>query len=327
MIKAKKEILPALYKSPLYVLWDINSNCNHKCIFCYNNCQNHTCSTLPAGKLEIIAEQIIRNEVISVTLSGGEPLLERDIVFRLGRALKGKLWLVLATNGSLIDSKLVRPLSEIFSAIQISLHGVGDELDRLVGVRGAFRKIMDGIKALSDAGFGRVEICFVLTRMNRHLFEPMAEKLISLGNVRRIRVQNFIPSGTGYINKELLFLKPGEVDETIARYKKFMESKGSKIAFIYDDVADELVELGKGNKPNPFLHILPDGRVGVFPHIPVIIGNLRYEPLSAIWESKGAGFFMLNEIQKMLERVTYNSDIGLYETCGIRPWIDKPMVI
>jgi MoaA/NifB/PqqE/SkfB family radical SAM enzyme len=309
------------------VLWDINFNCNHRCVFCYNNCRNHNFSTLSTEKLENIAEQLIKNEVVSVTLGGGEPLLEKDVVFRLGHLLKGKAWLVLATNGSLIDSNLARRLSGIFSAIQVSLHGAGDELDRLVGVRGAFRKTMDGIKALADAGFDRIEICFVLTRMNRHLFEPMAEKLISLDSVRRIRVQNFIPSGTGYINKELLFLKPGEVDETIARYKKILESMGDKIAFIYDDAADEIAELGKGDKPNPFLHILPDGSVGVFPHIPVIIGNLLHEPLGSIWESKGAGFFMLGGIREMLRRVTCNNDIGFFETCGIRPWIDKPMVI
>lgn len=315
------------YKSPLYILWDLSYRCNHKCIFCYNDCQNQVSATLPAGQLEMIAEQIIKNEVLSVTLGGGEPLLEKDTVFRLGRLLKNKVWLTLATNGSLITPSLARPLSEIFSAIQISLHGMEETMDELVGVHGAYKKIIEGVKYLSDIGFKRIEVCFVLTRLNQHFFEPMVEELINIGNIQRIRVQNFIPSGRGYINKELLYLEPDEVSIVIQRYRKFIETKDNKIAFIYDDVADELIELRKGNKPNPFLHIHSDGSVGIFPHIPVILGNLRDEQLRFIWERKGADFFNLDEIRVMLDQVGCNKDIGFYETCGIRPWIDKPVII
>lgn len=282
---------------------------------------------MPPEDLEIIAEQIIENEVISVTIGGGEPLLQKDAVFRLGRMLKNKVWLILATNGALISSSLAEHLAKIFSAIQISLHGMGDAFDELVGVPGAYKRVIGGIEALSNIGFKKIEICFALTRLNQDLFEPLVEELIDLGNIQRIRVQNFIPSGRGYTNRELLYLKPNEVDLILLRYRRFIESKGNKMTLIYDDVADELIELRKGDKPNPFLHIHSSGSVGIFPHIPVILGNLLDESLRSIWERKGADFFNLDEIKMMLDRISCNKDIGFFETRGIRPWIDKPLII
>lgn len=326
VIKAESLRLPKQYKSPLFILWDLSSSCNHKCMFCYNNCFNQADTKLSLKHLEMIAEQIIQNEVVSVAIGGGEPLLQKDAVFHLGRILKNKVWLILATNGTLITSSLAKPLSEMFSAVQISLHGYGDELDELTRVHGTYRKVIHGIESLSCIGFNKIEICFVLTRLNHHLFKPMVEELMDMGNIQRIRVQNLIPSGMGYVYRELLYLEPNEVKAILVEYRKFIESKGNKIAFIYDDVADELAELRKGNKPNPFLHIHSDGNVGVFPHIPVILGNLKDESLQSIWERKGADFFHLNEIKIMLDSIICNKDIGFYETHGIRPWIDKPLI-
>jgi len=328
-INAKKSIVqhrPERYKSPLYVLWDLTYKCNHKCIFCYNNCRHQSVSLLTAQQLDNIANQIVENEVISVTFGGGEPLLETPSVFRLGHIMKDRVWLVLATNGSLITPELARPLAKTFSAIQISLHGFENGFDELVGVPGAFKGIINGIEILGDAGFNRIEICFVLTRQNHQAFEPLVDRMVQLGNVPRIRVQCLIPSGMAYYNQDHLSLTPDEVKMILKRYRNFIEGNG-KIAFIFDDVVDELIDFRDGTAPNPFLHIYPDGRVGIFPHIPVVLGNLVDESLQSIWEQKGADFFRFPQIKDMLNQVKTSDDIGYYSLIDNRPWIDAPIHI
>lgn len=310
------------YKSPLYVLWDLTYKCNHACLFCYNNCPKHDISPLPEEQLDKIAKQMIDNEVISVSYAGGEPLLEKQSVLRLGQTMKDHIWLTLITNGTLITPELARPLSDIFSAIQISLHEVDSGFDHLVGVPGAFERVMNGIKALGDVGYDRIEICFVLTRMNQHAFEPVIDRVGRLCNVSRIRVQNLIPSGKGYANRSSLYMTSEQVMDIIEKYRALVEDK-KDIAFLYDDVADELIYFRDTSAPNPFLHIYPDGNVGVFPHIPVVLGNLVDETLKSIWKRKGSDFFKFPEIRNVLDKVRTNGDLGRYEQIDFRPWIDK----
>ncbi len=310
------------YKSPLYVLWDLTYKCNHSCFFCYNNCPKNTVSSLTNEELDSIAKQMIDNEVISVSYAGGEPLLEKHTVLRLGRAMKEHIWLTLITNGTLITPELARPLSDIFSGIQISLHDVDSGHDHFVGVPGAYERVINGIEALGNVGYDQIEICFVLTKVNQHAFESVIERVSQLGNVARIRVQNFIPSGKGYTNQRLLYMTSEQVMDTVSRYRAFIEGK-KNIAFLYDDVADELIYFRETSAPNPFLHIYPDGSVGVFPHIPVVFGNLVNETLQSIWKRRGSDFFKFPEIRSVLDRVTANDDLGLYDQINFRPWIDK----
>ena len=318
--------LPERYKAPLYVLWDLTYRCNHDCIFCYNNCKNQFTTQLSYSKLKNIANQLIDNEVISVTFGGGEPMLKNTILFQLAKILKGHVWLTLATNGSLLTPKSALKIAENFSAIQISLHGTGINFDNIVRTEGAYKKVIEGLKILRDVGFSQVEIAFVLTKKNVNEFKPLVEQLNSLGNISRIRVQNLIPSGTAFYESKYLYLPPKKVYTIIEQYKNYIETN-SNISFLYDDVIDEIEELTNTSLPNPYLHIFPDGRVSIFPHIPILLGNLNEELLDVIWENKGAGFFRNPMVKKILSSVDSNLNLGFYDLINIRPWIDQPIYI
>lgn len=84
-----------------------------------------------------------------LSLSGGEPLLVRDIAERVRYAKKRIPYVHIVTNGYLLGKDLVEDLAKAgLEEISISIDGVGKDHDNLRGVEGAFEKAISAIANL-----------------------------------------------------------------------------------------------------------------------------------------------------------------------------------
>ena len=63
--------------APLKVQVEMTHNCNSKCLHCYNSrlLEKQQKFVLSKNQIDRIVEQLVINQVPSVTLTGGEPLL------------------------------------------------------------------------------------------------------------------------------------------------------------------------------------------------------------------------------------------------------------
>lgn len=59
-------------KVPNSVCWNITSQCNDNCLFCY---RNRDSKEMDFEKQKIIVEKIADSGIRKVTLAGGEPLM------------------------------------------------------------------------------------------------------------------------------------------------------------------------------------------------------------------------------------------------------------
>lgn len=92
--------------------------------------------------------------VNNVVFTGGEPLLRSDITDLIASVNPDRANAAMFTNGLLLTDDRVRRLREagLFS-LMVSLDDVRpEEHDRLRGVRGGFRKAVEGIRRALDAG-------------------------------------------------------------------------------------------------------------------------------------------------------------------------------
>jgi radical SAM protein with 4Fe4S-binding SPASM domain len=149
------------------VVWTLTRRCNLRCIHCYTDSENVRYEDeLTTDEGFKLLDDIAEFGVPAVLLTGGEPLMRRD-VFDLAEHASGLgLRPVLSTNGTLIDEpNAERIKASGFAYVGISLDGIGDVNDRFRGVEGAFRRAMRGIRNCVGVA-QRVGLRLTLTRHN-----------------------------------------------------------------------------------------------------------------------------------------------------------------
>jgi radical SAM protein with 4Fe4S-binding SPASM domain len=143
----------------------ITDRCNVKCRFCYGACPNDTggSSAKSGPEYELSTPefkrilQIIRKDagVPSVSFTGGEPMLRKDI-FELIRHAHRKLNIRvnLITNGTLITEPVAKKLRAAgLSSAQVSIESPDAAVhDALTQVSGSHARSVRGLLALKQAG-------------------------------------------------------------------------------------------------------------------------------------------------------------------------------
>ena len=97
-------------------------------------------------------------------LSGGEPLMRRDIFEISARAKEMGFYVGLSSNGTLIDDALADRIRDIgYDYVGVSLDGIGATHDRFRRKHGAYEAALAGLRRLRDRGV-KVGVRFTMTR-------------------------------------------------------------------------------------------------------------------------------------------------------------------
>lgn len=164
------------------VLLELTYRCNLQCFFCYN-------APAPPGKslsldrYYTLLEELAAMQVMNLTLSGGEPLLQ-PYFWQIGKRARALGFVVrLKSNGLLLRGGVVPRLKAEIDpfSIEVSLHGACAEThDAQTRVPGSFRRLMENIGEMRDAGL-RVTLNSVLTCWNEDEVEEMYSLADGLG--------------------------------------------------------------------------------------------------------------------------------------------------
>jgi len=152
-----------------------------------------------------ILEDIARIGRPIVIITGGEPLLRKDIFDLADRGTKLGLRMVMATNGTLLTHDIIEKirLSGV-KRISISLDGPNaKEHDRFRMVPGAFEGALRGIGLLKEAGV-EFQVNTTVTRHNVHRLEDILAMAVRLGAVAH-HIFLLVPTGRArdMINQEI----------------------------------------------------------------------------------------------------------------------------
>jgi cyclic pyranopterin phosphate synthase len=139
-------------------------------------------------EIERLARSFVRHGVTKIRLTGGEPLLRRDIE-RLVAMLAGidGLDLTLTTNASLLPQK-ARVLGEAgLTRVSVSLDSLDDDVFRTMNDADfPVARVLEGIDAAADAGLAPVKVNMVVKRgVNERSIVPMARHFRGTGHIVR----------------------------------------------------------------------------------------------------------------------------------------------
>lgn len=174
------------HKSELrLVAWEVTRKCNLNCIHCRAGSDRGPYpEELDTTKCLEILEQIRMAGKPIVILTGGEPVLRKDIFDLAERGTQLGLRMVMATNGTLLTPGIIEKMKASgIKRVSISIDGVDEyQHDRFRKVPGAFKAAMEGIRLLRTAGF-EFQINTTVTRHNVSDIKGILDLAVRIGAV------------------------------------------------------------------------------------------------------------------------------------------------
>lgn len=139
-------MIPRIPLAPIRVEWELTSKCNQHCMFCFNT-EHISDQELSFAGVKKIVDELDKNHVFDVVLSGGEPFLYTEMYSLLEYLSQKKLRVNILSNGTVIPENLIQLISHHKSqfVIQLSIEGLQNTHDTIVRLKGAFERVMERI--------------------------------------------------------------------------------------------------------------------------------------------------------------------------------------
>ncbi len=195
--KSKERVPKALVeasKKPIpVVVWNSTARCNLNCVHCYAAETSNGRELTTDEAKEMIAD-MSSIKVPVILFSGGEPLLREDIYELISFAKERGIHCSLSTNGTLIDEEVAAKLKEAgVDYVGVSLDGSEDVNDEFRGLKGAFRRALEGLMRAKEEGI-LTGIRFTVTKFNYEEVPKLLELAIEY-EIPRFCVYHLVPSG------------------------------------------------------------------------------------------------------------------------------------
>jgi len=311
------------FARPYVVSWNLTYRCNLACEHCYLDAGGTPLVDTEnfGDRSELGTEECFRviDEIAAFApecvtiLTGGEPLLRRDILEIVRCAAERELWVVVGTNGVRITENLARRLAEAGArGLSLSLDALDpDRHDGFRKVRGAWQNTVEGAQILNRTGLPFI----VQTTAGSHNLGDL-EAIADFAHERlAAKVWNLyflVPTGRGQFVSDIT---PTQYDEVLAslyriqrKYDRRMLVNAKCAPHYIKTVLENAIRPGSGQAgaeadPIPaqirtysggaggcpagthYMGIRPNGDVTPCPYLPVFAGTLRSSSLSDLWTS------------------------------------------
>ncbi|OIO39847.1 MAG: radical SAM/SPASM domain-containing protein [Candidatus Omnitrophica bacterium CG1_02_49_10] len=206
------------------VAWEVTRSCNLSCRHCRASSERGPYpDELSTKECFKVIDEISSFANPIIILTGGEPLLRKDIFEIAAYGNKKGLRMVMAPNGTLLNEENVKKIiASGIKRISVSLDGPDAVThDDLRQVPGAFKGACDGIERAKKAGL-EFQINTTVTKKNVRLLPRIMKLAIDLG-AKAHHIFLLVPTGRGkdMVDEEL---SAAEYEETLKALAKAKES-------------------------------------------------------------------------------------------------------
>jgi AdoMet-dependent heme synthase len=278
---------------PSLVSWNLTKKCNLRCPHCYMEAEPQA-----AAENELTTEECLRliDEMKALgtemlILTGGEPLLRKDIYDIARYASSQGLWVVMGTNGVLVTDRVAQKM------IECGVQGVAISIDSLDpkkhnSFRGGPNAWELSVRALDICRANGLQVLVQTTVMAMN-YDEIAEliKFTREKGAWSFNLYFLVQTGRG---QEMSDLSP-EQTETMLSYLVDEQDQHrpmlvrSKCAPHFKRIAYDKglggLESGGCMAGTAYCRITPQGDVTPCPYMTVVAGNVRVKSFREIWET------------------------------------------
>jgi AdoMet-dependent heme synthase len=312
------------FARPYVISWNLTYRCNLACEHCYLDAGGTPLVGTAnfADRSELGTEECFKviDEIAAFApecvtiLTGGEPLLRRDILEIVRRAAERELWVVVGTNGVRITENVAQRLAEAGArGLSLSLDALDpDRHDHFRKVRGAWQNTVEGAQILNRTGLPFI----VQTTAGSHNLGEL-DAIADFAHERlAAKVWNLyflVPTGRGQFVSDIT---PAQYDEVLASLYRIQRTYAGRMlvnakcaphyikTVLENPSTQPLRGFAQGEDPSSpglsqiriysggaggcpagthYMGIRPNGDVTPCPYLPVFAGNLRKNSLADLW--------------------------------------------
>lgn len=173
----------------------VTDRCNFRCVYCMpkevfgpDYVFLHRDQILTFEEITRLARIFVDHGVRKIRLTGGEPLVRRDLPLLVSMLAQiPDLDLTLTTNGALLP-KFARALKDAgLRRVTVSLDSLDDATFKMMNdVDFPVQKVLDGMEAAAEVGLGPIKVNMVVKRsLNKSSILPMARYFREKGYILR----------------------------------------------------------------------------------------------------------------------------------------------
>ncbi|MCK5916798.1 MAG: radical SAM protein [Cocleimonas sp.] len=290
---------------------NLTQRCNLACQHCYldaTTLRDKDDSELSTEEVCHLLDDIaVMDHGSLIVLTGGEPLVRRDIEEIIAYGASKQMAMVLGTNGALLTKQRVKTLQQAgLMGAGISLDSLNPDFhDQFRGQKGSWQKTMNGIENCRQAGLS-FQLHFSITDGNVDELEDMVEFSRAI-EARVLNIFFLVCTGRG---ESFSNISPLRYERALLDIIKAQEANPDLIirprcAPHYKRVAYQISPDSQLNKISGregdgciagihYARITHDGKVTACPYIDNSVGSIRDDSFRQIW-SQAEDFKQLRE--------------------------------
>lgn len=273
---------------PYHVIFGVTNRCNARCVHCYSKSGTGEKDALDTSDICEMIDQFAAAGVFDLGITGGEPLLRKDIASIVAHAVKQNLTVGISTNGYYASPKILRQLQEAgLDRLQVSIDGTEKTHDKLRGIPGLYQKAAGALENCGKIGLRRA-LCFTAHKKNIKELPELLNRAEAMG-VETFNVSLFVPTGRGGWN---LLLSPHEMEKL---YRLVDEKQGqTQTMEITMHTAKRVLNTPALEETESFIgcqagvgtsYVNSFGDLTPCVLLPVKVGNLKEDNFEDAWKS------------------------------------------
>lgn len=276
---------------PALVSWNLTKRCNLRCPHCYMEAGVKDDNELSTSECLAVIDDMKLLGTEMLILTGGEPLLRKDIYDIASYASSRGMWVVMGTNGVLVNDAVAGKM------VECGVRGVGISIDSTRPTvhntfRGGPNAWEHSVRALDLCRAHGLEVLVQTTVMDLNYDE--VPELLDFAHARgawSFNLYFLVQTGRGQQMNDLTVERTEQMLGFLAQaqdqYRPMLVR--AKCAPHFKRVAYESglsgMESGGCMAGTQYCRITPGGEVTPCPYMTLTVGNLREQSFGEIWNT------------------------------------------
>ncbi len=308
----------AMLHKPSLVSWNLTKKCNLKCPHCYMEAGRKAGNELSTAECLALIDEMKALGTEMVILTGGEPLLRRDI-YEIARYAAGQgIWVVMGTNGVLITDRVAEKM------IECGVQGVGISIDSIDpckhnNFRGGPNAWEHSVRALEICRRHGLQVLVQTTVMEENYAEiPELIEFTRQKGAWSFNLYFLVQTGRGQQMNDLTPQQTHAMLEYLVDHQEEFRPMlvRSKCAPQFKQIAYAKgrggLESGGCMAGTQYCRIMPEGDVTPCPYMTAVAGNVRNQSFTEIWQTSP----MLQELREVQHLKGRCGRCEFKELCG-----------